>query len=310
MSALRVIAVAVPILLALSGLASGEEAAGSKFVWPSDERIQVREIAVKNGKRAVMKYDVALRRGEDGNSTVKLANYEFVQIDGLPITLEMLGALKPAVEAFNSMPALIINRAGELVEVADVDASIDATGKLIGSLAKDEKRGKEMMGALKNERARELLRNVLSEYWACWVEGWIEFPATEGKSVTEEFEQPLIGGTEPVAGTRQFTHLGEVEGEPGKVHLKIETSIEDPALTRAITQMIRDIDKENGKEADPELDTLPNFVVDTAIEAKIDLETLRPTWAKRSKTVRADSDDPEHAKLKKVETHEYHFRWE
>ena len=299
------------LLLAAAFLSSatGEEPARATFSWPENTRIQVTEVALKNGNLAEMTYEAKFRRGEDDHFTVKLANYQFVKINGLPVPPEAVDALKPVIETFNTMPSLVINKAGELVDVRGIDKTVDASGKLIGELAKDDEKRKEMVEALQSEQAKALMRNMLSEYWSCWVDGWIDFPAGPGTTIMEDFDQPLVVDTESVQGTRTFQHLGKVADQPDHVHLRIEMSIEDPALTRAVAQMIKNMDEQRGKAADPELDTVPTIIANTAVEAKINLNTLRPIWAKRSKTVRAKSDDPKYANLKRTETSEYSFVW-
>ncbi len=256
-----------------------------------------------------MTYAIDFDRNNDTEYVARLVDCDFVTINGAPLSDELKQGLKPVMDAFNAMPSFVVNSSGHLVDIRGLDAAIDATGKMIEGIRKDGS-GKEMTKAFKTDQATELLAILLAEYWTCWVEGWIDFPAPYGQTVSEEFEEQMIQGTTPVKGTRKYHHLGEVSGAPNLLHLRIETFIEDPTLTKAVKEMLTNFDKANQKPSDPELDSILTVIAHSIIETKIDPTTLRPVWAKRSKVIRADSAAPEFEKMERVESHEYTFHWD
>ena len=293
----------------LSGISNSEEAAKpSSFDWPAPTKVQVTEIANKKGNNAVMSYRIDFSKGGKGY-VARMVDLDFSSINGTSVPDRMREALKPAVTAFNSMPSFVINPSGELIDITDLEGMIDATGKMLNEIRKDES-GAEIKKAMKADKTKEMIFNLLAEYWVCWVENWIDFPASPDESITEEFEGPLLSGTTPVKGTRIFRHLGNVKDSPHLVHLRTETTITDPSLTKAVKEMLSELDKAKGEAPDADLDSVPEVVLLTIAEVKIDLRNLRPTWAKRSKEVKPKSGKPEIDKIDRVQSHEYFFDWD
>jgi len=258
---------------------------------------------------AEMNYLLEFKRHEGNNSIASLSDFSFEKINGKPLSVELQEAVTPAIQAFNSFPDFIINSSGELIDIIGLEESIDGAGGAINSLR--EKAGtKSEIDTKKifaSQRAREMLVNALSEYWMCWVGAWVEFPCETGRTKEAEFSRPIAGGETPIRGKRIYTNFGPVTGMPGFVHLKIESVIEDPALAKEMQKMFGEFDKEQGKDVSKE--KIPTFKVTSYMETKIDLKSMRPIWAKRSKIIEGSETGNGMKPFKSVESHEYRFNW-
>ncbi|MBI1311621.1 hypothetical protein GC176_10030 [bacterium] len=256
-----------------------------------------------------MTYKLDFRADEDDTYVLRLIDLDIVAFNAKPLTAETKNNLQPDIDAFNAMPSFVVNSSGQMSDVLGLDGLIDAAGKTT-ERGRSDGASRNFAEALHNDRFREFFTRALSAYWTCWVEGWIDFPANPGDSVSVDFEEPMMPGVAPVNGRRTYQNLGAVPESPGLLHLRNETIIQDPSFTKAIVEMIRGLDEANRRFPDPELDTIPEMFGQTVIESKIDPTTLRPVWAKRTKIMRVDSDDPQYAPLNRFESHEYTFHWD
>jgi len=302
----------VPLVIA-GGSACSEEASrvSHPFVWPSPQAIKVSESAIKNGNTAELTYEIDFKSAGKANYQVNLRNLAFIKINGFKVTPEIQQKMQSVINAFNSTPTFVINDAGRLIDIEGVDRLVDATGKMLEANRKGSG-GPDVTETLKTSPAKALLVQALSQYWTCWVEAWIDFDLSPGGVLEEAFEESLPQGLsdKKFKGIRKWKHLGRIPGQPNLVHLRLETTVRDESLTKAIVESIRKIDQTNHKPPDPELETVLVMLADSSMEVKIDLATLRPVWAKRTKHIHANTNDPKFAKAERNESHEYTFTWE
>ena len=274
------------------------------FQWNDPLQLRVTEIALKNGARAEMSYVLDFRSNEHDAFRVKMTALEFISINGSNVTEEMRQQLRPSIESFEKMPAFIVDQQGQLIDIVGIKTALAAVGEMTGKSENDQR------AALQSEEAQALLKAALSAYWGCWVASWIGFPAQPDEVWVEDFDEQILPGTnQTIKGFRKYSHLGKVSDENELVHLRIDSTMEDPSMTQAVKEMLTNMDISAGREPDPELDSIPNMIGDSMIEVKIDPSTLRPVWAKRSKTIRMDSDLPKYESLRRHEEHEYTFHW-
>ncbi len=278
--------------------------AKQSFDWPSPKTVKISELALKKGNTAELTYEIDFQRGKGRDYLVSLKNLTFKKLNGSAVTPEIERGLQPAINAFNTMPTFVVNETGRLADIEGIERLVSATGN---ALAVDDK----TLDALKSKQATALLKHALSQYWTCWVEAWIDFDLPPGSEVERMFDQPLPGaeGGKPIRGVRKWEHLGPVEGRSGLVHLRMEETFKDESLTKAITELIHNFDQANQVESSEDSEDMPVVLATSSMEVQIDLMTLRPIWAKRTKHIQVNSDDPQFAKFEQKESHEYSFTW-
>lgn len=251
-----------------------------------------------------MSYEIVCQPGEKGTKKISMEKLVFVTVNDKPISPEMEKNLKPAVKAFDDMPVFLVGKDGRL-------SGIEGVGKMLQSVEEMKNRGNQETSSklAESPQTDALLKAILGEYWTCWVEAWIDFPVSNGSPVTEPFEDELFPGQPKLKGTRTSVHVGVIAGSPRVHHLKTEITVSDPRLTMVVLEMLKKIDKTNGKTSETNAEDVPELQSTTTLEVKIDPATLRPTWAKREKWIRPLKPDSRSRGNERKETHEYFFSW-
>lgn len=283
--------------LAFSGLRA------ENFDWPSSGKVRITELVEKKGNTAKMSYYLTVNTKE-ARRFIRIVDLKFVSINGEKISPELEAELAPVIESLNSMPYFVVNSQGELVDIAGLTEAIDSFDNVIKHVRKEDNEP-EFSEIMKSDPARKLLFDALSEYWTCWVEAWIVFPATEDKPYIDQYTNTLPGSETSYLTTRTLNNFGTYEG---LTHLKVETSVTDPRITDSIKEMLDTFDQASGKPIDRNLERPSGMRVEALAEAKIDLETLRPKWVKRQKRVMITSNSSEIIDSS-FESHTYTFHW-
>lgn len=287
-------------------LAARSEGASAQaaFAWPEPGVVKVTEIRAKRRGAAKMTYDVHFRRLDERHFVATQKNLSVLQVNGVKVTPEMAAALGPLKDAAK-MPPLKVDAAGFLVDVLDLDSQFDLAEEIADALDGDDRRV-ETIKKLRNEQGRAWMKQLYSGYWTTWVEGWIEFPARPGEVHREDSEFSLPGGAASIPSRLVYQNLGPVDGRPALTWLKIESTIKGAELGGPVKDWIASLGL-NGKA--PDAGPVGAFAVRTMIEAKIDLETLKPSWARSAKYVHREGDKGEGDEATLVDSAEFTFRW-
>ncbi len=298
----RVSALLTATLLGTTTLVSAQESP-AHFSWPSRATIKVTEKGLKRGHTSDLRYDIVCSRDETGALRISLKSLQFDKLDGEPIPAGVTEQLKPAIKAFEDMPAFLVDGSGRLTDIADMEKLMKVTEELSRS------QGQTIDPKLfRDSNTVALLKGALANYWQSWVELWIDFPAKPGAPISRTSEQELIPGQPAVRSTQKMEFLGTIPGSPTLHHLRVEIDMSDPSMTSALGGLMQKFDQANGKPLNKELAQLPKIKGSKIYEVKIDPQTLRPVWARRE--IRFEStDSPSPAFPPQLETHEYRFDW-
>lgn len=269
------------------------------FSWPCPSTVEIKEKALKRGHTAELRYQLVCSEGEKGSRRFRLQGLQFDKIDGEPVAKEVLQQLQAAIQSFDELPAFMVDSQGRLADVENMD-------KLLQSMAKaGSSQGNALPDrVLKDPKVAQMMKLILMDYWQCWVEHWIDFPAKSGEPVSDVIQQSFVPNTAAVSMNRTMEVLPPSDATPGTRHLRMKSEMTGRQLAEFLKSLVPDQPDKAGQG----LDDLPEARCFKIYEVKQDVEKRLPVWARRETniTLKEGKDDrfpPQ------VETHEYQFLW-
>jgi len=300
------VAALLPLLFVLatgghSARASDIPPAPLSFDWPVPAAVTVTQKTLKKGRRGAARYVVRTVPGPGADQiTVSFTDMDVTALEGHDLSDPAVRQqLAPVIAVMAAMPGFIVSRQGELVRVDGVAAMID---KMIEAGVIPA----EAVQAMKSPAMQNALANKVGDNWNLWVGAWVGAELSKGDDIAFVAEVPV--GDVTVPQSTRMEHLGEPEGYPGHIHLRMTSTLEGPEFQAAmkgfIEQMLANMPKaKNAPEGLPEMNLRRTGV----IEVYTDPRTLRPAYAMSDMRVTAEASGQ--VPLDRHDRQEFHFSW-
>lgn len=282
---------------------AGAEAPAGPFVfdWAPPCRVPVSERVLKNGKAALMSYDVSVRSAEGGGFSVFLEDLEFVELGGERVTPKMREQLQPILELAKAIPAFHLSKDGRYAGCEDFGALAE---RMIQELAMPPERANEFRKTLANPHTRAAIEQSIGNYWSTWVESWIGWDLAPGASSSNETSVDVVGSPVPARVDREYRSF-----EGGHATLHQTTTYDGQRAAAALLGLTRKKAEELGasEEASEEVD--PSVIRDQKLWIQLDVETrpqsLKPRFTRFERLFEfsLDGEKDSNSELREVTWH-------
>jgi len=228
------------------------------FSWPADCEVDVAESVLRKDVRAELSYKLGLV-AEGDHIVVSYRDMEVLEVAGRSLSdKERRDAAVPFL-----LPEMVVDAAGEVIEVRGMDALIDQIADLDPSL-RDV--------ASSPTFAQTIESSAISKYWNVWAGGWAMWGSFE--ETEEEGYYEAADGSAP--GSPDFTMYSLGTTESARAVLRREEILAGPQLAEALGVVMGSLGEDLGKP--PDTDAFAGFDGErvTTTEVVTDPATLRP----------------------------------
>jgi hypothetical protein len=298
------------LLIMIMGTAIyGEKEPQFIFNWPIPCQFSIIEKVVKKGKDARIQYKIRVDPTQDPKILkVIWAEVRFQEINGIAIdSLQMRKMIEAQLGSQEALYAnFLINTKGEFLEVDNVEEKMAEYIKIIKKVSKDLAMVEKALNSINPEMFKAIITNAAKNKWLAWVEAWQEYPVPEGKSLTVDIEE-LVLGRIPMKMNATYSNLGKSKKYPGCVHLKVIGKPDEAEVKRVINTLMKQLGSQEVKQE--KFKEMEGFTlnVNTMQEIIIDPLTLKPFWGYTEKDI--EFSGPGIKGVKALESHEYQFIW-
>lgn len=254
------------------------------FAWQAPARLNVIETLVIDGRTIKVRYDINVAAHDTFANHVVLsfANASPIEIDNQQVNLssyptDIRNKTRLILSDYYSRPSLIVNPAGEVVQVIDIEKSVRA---LVDLSYPDDVPAqlKAYQAAVRNSALLAKVETSAYNVHGCLIRPWVNFATPENQSTESPIDMVLVDGGRPVPALRTLTNYGRVAGESSQLHLKSDTQAGGTELADMMLDLTFQL--EGRSEARPSLEGVATASRSRVSEVKLDARTLQPVWAR------------------------------
>ena len=286
------------------------------FSWAPGSVVKVTEICRKTGSDMMVSYKLHVEEKPNGHLLVSPSDIEPLQINGLvrPKDAPLGSTTQLSLRAGGYEAQYDVSPEGQLVDVPNFDGMVDAMQELFKEQRWESPEAKNSalaaVAQMKSSSGRQLLRGLIVQKWASWVQTWRSFKVAPGETSTAAEKTAVPFGKAVDVQVKRW-NLGPVPSDPKLSHLKCEITTSDPSLRDRLLQYMEKVRPIKSEEDKRSREKLAQSKISTVVttECYIDLATLRPNWVKRTSVSVIDPMPADiHSGANRLEF-EYSFDW-
>lgn len=299
--------VVAPLLLVLVAVSGAVKAEALRFDWPAPAQALLTLEAQKGGRTVSTEMVLDVSPLEGGLLRMDYKDVKLLSVDGQDFSSAQAQARLPA--AFKAvaaaMPSFIVGPDGEVREIVGLK---DLLETVIENTPEDPPRvtREKLREVMLDPQMQKVVRAKAANDWGIWVGIWAgkDIPTGERRDFTTE--TPVTGGVIPARG--YFEHLGEAEGYPGAVRLRMEMVVDGPQFREALFRTLSGLARRAGKPMEGlSADAIEFAERRQIVEVVTDPDTLRPYEAHTTTLVTMRiKDQPER---QEKESKSFDFAW-
>jgi hypothetical protein len=280
------------------------------FDWPAPVTIGVSQHSTKNSRTAHLRYELTTeRQAGDQSLVVRLHSFEFLELDGRPVTTPKAKAtLAPVLAITALVPSFRVARDGRLLGIADFDLD-----SIVGQLRELTPQSRELQESLDqlqtSPEMRSQLRAKAADTWNTWVGFWRDLESAPAPGEVTSVRRIVAVFGIDVERHALVRNLGPADGCPRCVRLRSESTLDGPEFSAAMANMLRKFAGQSTGRPDLEafLTSIRSVSRRDVLDAVTDPSTLRPASVTTESTMRLVADG--HPPADQIERITYEFAW-
>ncbi|WP_438018388.1 hypothetical protein WMF18_04635 [Sorangium sp. So ce315] len=236
----------------------------------------VEQVTDKRGRKARLRYTLAVLPGVDGNLDVHFEDMRFLEIDGKDVAAPGAGSQPgPSLGLMATAPVLVVSRDGAYVGVRELG---DSAERLLGSplFLEGPQQVANVAELLPAPQMKAMLLTKAGDHWTTWVGAWAGLEIAPGES--RDGVEELAFGERQVPMRVRYQHHGPVAGASGLVRVSFTSTLDEETGWRTMRHAIVDIHRDAGRamssDVEKALDQI-SFRRVIRLDAETDPATLR-----------------------------------
>jgi hypothetical protein len=167
---------------------------------------------------------------------IRVGTFTLAAMDGVDTTgKEWREKLKPLAAVSSVIPAFQVSSRGEYLQTESFDRMFERMHK-VGLLPPEQM--ENMRKALAMPLMKDVMQNVMAQYWATWVENWVDWPLSPGTERDAHVTRSMVLGT---ASTEADVHARFVGYRDGYAILEQTTTSTGDAVAGLVTSLVKDL---------------------------------------------------------------------
>lgn len=258
------------------------------------------------GRGSTLRYDLVMSEEDGGLLRLTRDNVKVLEANGKDATApEMQRATSMLDAQFQVLsPALLVKQDSEFVGVEDWDGFADRLEDVWPKLFDDPNVARMASRLTEMPVMQQAAEAKAADLWNAWVGTWVDLQLEPGEAL--ELEGMVEFGGAELTQDLVYEHLGEEPEMPGKVRLRLRTTMEGPEVSAALgamaAELVRPFDAEKASEVAGETAAFEMRVVGEVV-AVTDPRTLRPAWVTMSKRVETNTGGS------RIDEQRWEFTW-
>jgi hypothetical protein len=258
----------------------------ARFVWHPPLSVPVVEKVESSGPRLELRYWLDVCPGKGGTLLVSHRGLKVAAVDDVPASDPGLAQVAERAEAAAAaLPTMVVDRSGAFVDATGFREMMD---RLTASYPRQDFSSLKQL--LASGDAAVVFKPALASRWQTWIDLWLRFDPTRGRS------QEIASDDAPGGSTTLISYKGLTAEH--RVRLAATRVFSEDEVRQLARLGGTDLAAGNGIASPPQAEVLS--------EVETDWPDVRPWWAHTRKTMRGAAGGKE---IRIVEDRQYRFDW-